>query len=156
MLIYDCIALKSEALAWRMTGDQSDADSTYDRIDMLWKYHGRPQGIFSTDEHLAGLNPSRGWVYAHILHAPITQSWTWNRSEYCASVETAFSLETIYAILGNPEWADLTERIAYNSIPAQVRILPPAQPMTIDCGFARRVRQTGGHTNTSNKQTRSG
>ena len=53
-------ALKSEALAWRMTGDQSDADSTYDRIDMLWKYHGRPQGIFSTDEHLAGLNPSRG------------------------------------------------------------------------------------------------
>lgn len=43
-----------------MTGDQSDVDSTYARIDMLWKYHGRPQGIFNTDEHLAGLNPSRG------------------------------------------------------------------------------------------------
>ncbi|EPS93631.1 hypothetical protein FOMPIDRAFT_1063456 [Fomitopsis schrenkii] len=93
-------SLKSEALAWRMTGDQSDVDSTYARIDMLWKYHGRPQGIFNTDEHLAGLNPSRG-------------------SEYCTSVETAFSLETIYSILGNPEWADLAERIAYNSIPAQ-------------------------------------
>ena len=66
----DCTALKSEALAWRMTGDQSDSDSTYDRIDMLWKYHGRPQGIFSTDEHLGGLNPSRGWVYARFLVHP--------------------------------------------------------------------------------------
>ncbi|TFY63122.1 hypothetical protein EVJ58_g3436 [Rhodofomes roseus] len=93
-------SLKSEALAWRMTGEQSDIDSTYDRIDMLWQYHGRPQGIFGTDEHLAGLGPSRG-------------------SEYCTSVETMFSLELIYAILGNPEWADLTEKITYNSLPAQ-------------------------------------
>ncbi|KAH9926067.1 uncharacterized protein B0H18DRAFT_1085167 [Fomitopsis serialis] len=81
-------SLKSEALAWRVTGEQSDVDSTYDRIGML------------TDEHLAGLDPSRG-------------------SEYCTSVETMFSLEMIYATLGNPEWADLTEKIAYNSLPAQ-------------------------------------
>ncbi|KZT04944.1 uncharacterized protein LAESUDRAFT_715247 [Laetiporus sulphureus 93-53] len=93
-------SIKSEALAWRMTGEQSDIDSTYARVDMIWKYHGRPQGIYTTDEHLAGLEPSRG-------------------SEYCASVETLFSLEMIYATLGNPDWADLAERIAYNSVPAQ-------------------------------------
>ncbi|PCH35389.1 hypothetical protein WOLCODRAFT_139880 [Wolfiporia cocos MD-104 SS10] len=93
-------ALKSEALAWRITGEQSDIESTYARVNMTWKYHGRPQGIFSTDEHLAGLHPSRG-------------------SEYCASVETMFSLEMNYATLGAPEWAELLERIAYNSLPAQ-------------------------------------
>lgn len=93
-------ALKSEALAWRMTGEQSDIDSTYARVEMLWQYHGRPQGIFNTDEHLAGLHPSRG-------------------SEYCTSVETMFSLEMMYATLGAPQWADLLERVAYNSLPAQ-------------------------------------
>ncbi|TFY52235.1 hypothetical protein EVJ58_g10129 [Rhodofomes roseus] len=93
-------SLKSEALVWRVTGDPSDIASTYARIEMLWKYHGRPQGIFSTDEHLGGLHPSRG-------------------TELCASVEAMFSLEYMYAILGEPAWADLTEKIAYNAVPAQ-------------------------------------
>ena len=31
-----------------------------------------------------------------------------------------FSLEYMYAILGEPAWADLTEKIAYNAVPAQV------------------------------------
>lgn len=94
-------ALKSEVLAWRFTGDIADIDSTYARLDMIWKYHGRPQGIFSTDEYLAGLHPSRG-------------------TEFCASVEAMFSLEMMYATLGDPAWADLTEKIAYNAMPAQI------------------------------------
>ncbi|OSX58372.1 hypothetical protein POSPLADRAFT_1049571 [Postia placenta MAD-698-R-SB12] len=73
----------------------------YARLDMIWKYHGRPQGIFSTDEYLAGLHPSRG-------------------TEFCASVEAMFSLEMMYATLGDPAWADLTEKIAYNAMPAQI------------------------------------
>ncbi|KAI0725972.1 hypothetical protein C8Q72DRAFT_784664 [Fomitopsis betulina] len=93
-------SLKSEALVWRITGDPTDIASTYARMEMLWEYHGRPQGIFSTDEHLAGLHPSRG-------------------SEYCASVEAMFSLEYMYAIMGEPDWADLTEKITYNAVPAQ-------------------------------------
>lgn len=88
-------------LAWRFTGDQSDIDNTYARLEMIWQYHGRPQGIFSTDEYLAGLNPSRG-------------------TEFCASVETMFSLEIMYAIIGDPKWADLAEKIAYNAMPAQI------------------------------------
>jgi hypothetical protein len=31
-----------------------------------------------------------------------------------------YSLETMYTIFGNPEWADLAEKIAYNTLPAQV------------------------------------
>lgn len=53
-------AIKSEALAYRFTRDSSDYDSTQKRIDLLMTYHGRPSGIFSGDEHLAGLHPSRG------------------------------------------------------------------------------------------------
>ena len=41
-------ALKSEALTWRVTGDDSDKQSTVDRIDMLYKYHGRASGMLQT------------------------------------------------------------------------------------------------------------
>ncbi|KAH9480851.1 hypothetical protein JR316_0007453 [Psilocybe cubensis] len=80
-------ALKSEALAWRFTGDDSDIQSTFDRLDMIYTYHGRASGTFSADEHMAGLNPSRG-------------------TELCAVVEQIFSLATIYSILGNNTVAD--------------------------------------------------
>ncbi|KAJ7793921.1 hypothetical protein B0H14DRAFT_2924745 [Mycena olivaceomarginata] len=53
-------ALKSEALAFRFTGDPTDKQNTFDRLDMLYQYHGRASGTFSADEHIAGLNPSRG------------------------------------------------------------------------------------------------
>lgn len=33
-----------------------------------------------------------------------------------------FSLEMMYATLGDPAWADLTEKIAYNAMPAQVLV----------------------------------
>ncbi len=81
------LALKSEALAYRFTGDPADVQSTFDRLDMIYQYHGRASGsseyssptvksiykpvpislctgTFSADEHLAGLGPSRGWVHA--------------------------------------------------------------------------------------------
>ena len=41
-------ALKSEALTWRITGDDSDKQSTVVRIDMLYKYHGRASGTLQT------------------------------------------------------------------------------------------------------------
>jgi hypothetical protein len=37
-------ALKSEALAWRFTGDPTDIQSTFDRLDMLYTYHGQVSG----------------------------------------------------------------------------------------------------------------
>uniref|UniRef100_A0A0W0FV11 Duf1680 domain containing protein n=2 Tax=Moniliophthora roreri TaxID=221103 RepID=A0A0W0FV11_MONRR len=94
-------ALKSEALAYRFTADETDKKSTFDRIDMIYKYHGRASGTFAADEHLAGLNPSRG-------------------TELCAVVEQVFSFATIYGIFGNNSVADRAEKIAYNALPAGI------------------------------------
>ncbi|PPQ76173.1 hypothetical protein CVT24_006599 [Panaeolus cyanescens] len=94
-------ALKSEAVAWRFTNDPTDIQSTATRIDLLYTYHGQASGTFAADEHLAGLNPSRG-------------------TELCAVVEQIFSLATIYSILGNNSIADRAERIAYNALPAAI------------------------------------
>ncbi|KAF9054822.1 hypothetical protein BJ165DRAFT_1382530 [Panaeolus papilionaceus] len=94
-------ALKSEAVAWRFTNDPTDIESTTTRIDLLYKYHGQASGTFAADEHLAGLNPSRG-------------------TELCAVVEQIFSLATIYSILGNNSIADRAERLAYNALPAAI------------------------------------
>ncbi|KAJ6488040.1 hypothetical protein C8R45DRAFT_1097879 [Mycena sanguinolenta] len=92
-------ALKSEALAFRFTNDPTDQQSTIDRIDMLYQFHGRASGTFSADEHYAGLNPSRG-------------------TELCAVVEQIFSLALIYQTFGNNTVADRAEKIAYNALPA--------------------------------------
>ncbi|KAF8157818.1 hypothetical protein B0H34DRAFT_430303 [Crassisporium funariophilum] len=94
-------AIKSEALAWRFTGDPTDVQNTFDRLDMLYTYHGMVSGTFSADEHIAGLDPSRG-------------------TELCAVVEQIFSLATIYSILGNNTVADRAEKIAYNALPAGI------------------------------------
>ncbi|KAJ7485380.1 hypothetical protein FB451DRAFT_1363334 [Mycena latifolia] len=94
-------ALKSEALAFRFTGDPTDKQNTIDRLDMLYQYHGRASGTFSADEHIAGLNPSRG-------------------TELCAVVEQIFSLALIYQMFGNNSVADRVEKIAYNALPAGI------------------------------------
>ncbi|KAJ7266952.1 hypothetical protein B0H12DRAFT_1209136 [Mycena haematopus] len=94
-------ALKSEALAFRFTNDPTDKQNTIDRLDMLYQYHGRASGTFSADEHIAGLNPSRG-------------------TELCAVVEQIFSLALIYQMFGNNTVADRAEKIAYNALPAGI------------------------------------
>jgi hypothetical protein len=45
---------------YRQSRDESDAHSSYDRVQKLDDYHGLPSGIFACDEHLAGKMPSRG------------------------------------------------------------------------------------------------
>ena len=42
-------AMKSEALAFRFTGDQTDKQNTFDRLDMIYKYHGRASGEIPSD-----------------------------------------------------------------------------------------------------------
>lgn len=78
--------------------------STFDReaalkmIVTLNKYHGLPNGMFSCDEHLAGLDPSQG-------------------SELCTVVEYMYSLEQSLAICGDPSLGDRLERLAFNALP---------------------------------------
>lgn len=44
----------------RHSGDYTDVNSTYIRIDKLDKYHGVPSGLYQADEHLAGNQPMHG------------------------------------------------------------------------------------------------
>lgn len=44
------VALKSEALAWRFTDDPTDIQSTFERLDLVYTYHGRASGLFILGE----------------------------------------------------------------------------------------------------------
>jgi DUF1680 family protein len=67
-------------------------------ITELDRYHGLPNGMFSCDEHLSGLNPSQG-------------------SELCTVVEYMFSLEHSIAITGDTFLGDRLEKLAFNALP---------------------------------------
>jgi len=81
-----------------LSGSEADRKAVLRMIADLDKYHGLPNGMFSCDEHLAGLNPSHG-------------------SELCTVVEYMFSLEQSLAILGDPTLGDRLERLAFNALP---------------------------------------
>ena len=93
------MALKASAMWWLVSGDRSDRDVISRALDVLDRYHGQPNGMFSADEHYAGTNPSQG-------------------TELCAVVEALFSLHQALAVLGDPRLADRVERIAFNAMPA--------------------------------------
>jgi hypothetical protein len=78
----------------------SDADRRALQLQLaaLDKYHGLPNGMFSCDEHFAGLSPSQG-------------------TELCTVVEMMFSLEIALAILGDAALGDRLELIAFNALP---------------------------------------
>lgn len=69
-------------------------------LNDLERFHGYPTGMFSGDEAIHGNDPTQG-------------------TELCTIVEYMFSLETMYKITGNPRFADILERVAYNALPAQ-------------------------------------
>ena len=95
------MAIKSAAVQWRQSQDPTDVESCYERMEKMDRYHGQASGIFSCDECLAGLNPSRG-------------------TELCTVVETMFSYSTIFSILGDPIFADKVEQITFNALPASI------------------------------------
>jgi len=61
---------------------------------------GYPHGGFGGDEGLHGNNPTQG-------------------TELCTIVEYMFSLEKMYQISGDMDYADQIERLAFNALPAQ-------------------------------------
>ena len=92
------MALKMSPVRWLLTGDANDHAGAKMMLEKLYQYHGLPNGIFSADEHLAGLNPSQG-------------------TELCTVVETMFSLEHALAITGDPTLGDRLEKLAFNALP---------------------------------------
>jgi uncharacterized protein len=97
--VNNAMALKTSAIWSLVSGDAADRDAIMTAIDVLDRYHGQPNGMFSADEHYAGRDPSEG-------------------TELCAVVETMFSLEQSVAARGGVALADRLERIAYNALPA--------------------------------------
>lgn len=91
-------AIKAGAVWSLVSSSQADWQGSLQMIAELDKYHGLPNGMFSCDEHLAGLNPSQG-------------------SELCSVVEYMFSLEHCLAITGEAQLGDRLEKLAFNALP---------------------------------------
>jgi hypothetical protein len=98
-VVNNAMAVKTPGVWYRQSQDDGDRKSVLQVIEMLDKYHGQVTGIFSGDEHYAGLNPSQG-------------------TELCAVVEYMFSLENLISIMGDVAFGDRLERIAFNALPA--------------------------------------
>ncbi len=92
------MALKAAPVWWLVSGDPRDRAGLAQMMGMLDRYHGQPEGVFASDEHYGGLDPSQG-------------------TELCTVVESMFSLEVAESILGEASLGDRLERLAYNALP---------------------------------------
>src|SRR6266566_1404069 len=100
--VNNAMALKMSPEWSLVSGSAEDRKAVYQQINMLDKYHGIPNGMFSADEHIAGTDPSQG-------------------IELCAVVESMFSYELISVDLGDPLFADRLEKVAFNALPGTFR-----------------------------------
>lgn len=128
--VNNAMALKVAPVWWLVSADAGDRRALAHQLAMLDKYHGLPNGMFSGDEHFAGPDPSQG-------------------IELCAVVETMFSLEQAFSILGDPGLADRLEKVAYNALPATLSNdmwshQYDQQPNQIACTRAHRQWSTNG------------
>lgn len=92
--------LKEEAVSCDLLGTAytHKADRLY---DILYRYNGRPTGLFTGDECLSGISPIQG-------------------TELCAVAEQMYSYEQLFAYTGEEKWAELLELAAFNAFPATV------------------------------------
>ena len=88
-------------MRFRLSRNSSDKLSSHTRMALLDVYHGAASGIFSCDEHLAGLHPSHG-------------------TELCTVVEAMWSYEVLFLVQGDPKFAERAEKLAYNALPAEL------------------------------------
>ncbi len=98
-VVNNAMAIKQPGVWLRQSFDPADQTAVFQMIETLDRYHGQATGVFTGDEHLAGLSPSQG-------------------TELCAVVEYMFTLETLLPILGEAGLAERLERIAFNALPA--------------------------------------
>ncbi len=90
--------LKSEAAFLPFT-DEPYRDTAQQLYNILDRYNGTAVGIINGDECLAGVSPVAG-------------------TELCAVVEMMYSCEILFERTGDPKWANLLERVAFNALPA--------------------------------------
>ncbi len=97
-VVNHAMGVKYPGLWSLFSGRTRDREASDAALEALDRFHGCATGLFTGDEHLAGLNPSRG-------------------TELCAVVEFMFSLETLLSLFGGVEYADRLESLAYNNLP---------------------------------------
>lgn len=95
------MAVKEGGLASLLDDPDGDADDSFSEymLSQLFEYHGTAVGHFTGDECLSGLSPIQG-------------------TELCGVTEAMYSYEVLYALTGNPVWADRLEKLAFNALPA--------------------------------------
>lgn len=128
--VNNAMALKTSVVWSQVSKTDADRKAIYQMLSTLDKYHGQPNGMFSADEHYAGLDPSQG-------------------IELCAVVEAMFSLEHAIAILGDPLLGDRLEKISYNAQPATMSgdmwsHQYDQQPNQVLCNYDRRAWTSNG------------
>jgi hypothetical protein len=128
--VNNAMALKAAPVWWLVSGRPGDRAALDSQLALLDRYHGLPNGMFSADEHLAGPDPSQG-------------------TELCTVVETMFSYEEDFAIVGDSQMADRLERVSYNALPATLSDdmwshQYDQQPNQISCTRAHRQWSTNG------------
>ncbi len=67
----------------------------------LMRHHGTALGIFTSDEHLDGVKPTKG-------------------IELCAVVELAYTAEKLIEYTADPFWGDVLEMLIFNALPATI------------------------------------
>ena len=90
--------LKWGAVMRRLVKDEALLNTSRNGVNWTFQYHGTPSGAIIGDEREAGLSPVRG-------------------TELCSVVESMFSLNYLYQAVGDRDFADRSERAAYNALP---------------------------------------
>ena len=128
--VNNAMAVKVSPIWYLLSHSEGDRIAVQRQLAALDQHHGLPNGMFSCDEHLAGLDPSQG-------------------SELCSVVEYMFSLEQSLAIVGDPDLGDRLERLAFNALPGAFTDDMWAhqydqQPNQVECSLHRRPWTTNG------------
>ena len=96
------MALKVEAITYRMTRNASLRNASHTRMRGLDAHCGQPTGLFIGDEE----------VPDQPTHSPV------RGSELCSVVEAMYSHAVSFATFGDVGFLDRTERLAFNALPA--------------------------------------
>ena len=97
-VVNNAMAIKYPGLWYEQSKDERFKKAVFSGIEKYDLNHGQAGGRFSGDEHLSGKSPVQG-------------------TELCSVVEYMFSLEELYAIIGDNRLADRLELLTYNALP---------------------------------------
>lgn len=92
------MCVKYEEVYCRLTGEKPTGMADY-LTGILEKHNGNAVGAFNGDECVAGPRNHQGF-------------------ELCSVVEAMYAYETLYEITGDTKWAERTEKLAFNALPA--------------------------------------